>query len=129
MSVPVEQLVLDYLARASQSAQRHLGSSERLAFITRLRARIEEHRARSGAVTAQPVGRGLERFGEPERLVLRERDLLRAAAAKRAAEAEESKQASAETSGERDRPDARAGEGARDSGPDDGQDGSEAGAR
>ncbi|HEY7484036.1 MAG TPA: hypothetical protein VH912_06190 [Streptosporangiaceae bacterium] len=77
MSERAEQLVLEYLGRANDIALRHLGSRERLEFITRLRQRIEEYRTQAGGATEpNQVRKVLAKFGDPEALVMRERRRL-----------------------------------------------------
>lgn len=72
-----DQLVLEYLRRAGDIAHRTLRSDERLDFLTRLRMRIDEHRAEAGAVGPAQVRKVLDRFGDPVYLVERERQLLK----------------------------------------------------
>lgn len=79
MGKSADQLILEYLAVVADIAHRQLGSRERVDFMTRLRERIEEHR-RGSADPAQ-VRRVLARFGDPERLVRRERRRLDGVAA------------------------------------------------
>jgi hypothetical protein len=77
MSESAERIVLEYLSRANDAAHRCLGSRERLDFVTRLRQRIEEHRAQAGGATKpDEVRKVLARFGDPETLVRRERRRL-----------------------------------------------------
>ncbi|MQA87551.1 MAG: hypothetical protein GEV03_23740 [Streptosporangiales bacterium] len=71
-----DQIVLEYLRRVGDVAHRVLRSDERLDFMTRLRARIEEIRAQTGAVEPEQVRRVIARFGDPARLVERERQRL-----------------------------------------------------
>jgi hypothetical protein len=74
MGESAERLILEYLAAVAEAAHRHLGSRERVDFMTRLRARIEEYRR--GSDDPAEVRRVLARFGDPERLVRRERRRL-----------------------------------------------------
>jgi hypothetical protein len=73
MTEHADQIVLEYLSRANDVAYRYLGSRERVDFMTRLRKRIEEHRAAAGGATEPAqVRKVLARFGDPEALVRRE---------------------------------------------------------
>ncbi|HEX6471582.1 MAG TPA: hypothetical protein VF069_20950, partial [Streptosporangiaceae bacterium] len=90
MTESAEQLVLEYLSRANDAAHRCLGSRERLDFVTRLRQRIDEYRAREGGATKpDEVRKVLARFGDPEALVRRERRRLDEIAAGRRADERE----------------------------------------
>jgi hypothetical protein len=77
MRESADQLILEYLAVVADVAHRHLGSRERLDFMTRLRDRIEEHRG--GSADPAKIRKVLARIGDAERLVLRERRRLDAA--------------------------------------------------
>lgn len=74
MGESADQLILEYLAVVADIAHRRLDSRERVDFMTRLRERIEEHRR--GSDDPVEVRGVLARFGDPERLVLRERRRL-----------------------------------------------------
>jgi hypothetical protein len=88
MSENADQIVLEYLSRANDVAHRHLGSRERLDFVTRLRQRIEQYRAEAGGATEpEQVRKVLARFGDPEALVRRERHRLDGADAAASADA------------------------------------------
>ncbi len=76
MSARSEQLVLDYLSRAADAAHGILRSDERLRFIARLRAAIEQQRQAARAVEPAQVRRVLAKFGDPRGLVDRERRSL-----------------------------------------------------
>ncbi len=78
MSERAEQEVLDYLRRVSDHAAAVLRSDQRRDFLTRLRVRIEEARASSRTSQPEQVRKLLARFGEPTRLVERERQRLEA---------------------------------------------------
>lgn len=76
MSEQSEQLVLDYVRRAGEAAYGTLRADQRLDFLWRLRARIEEMRASAGASEPEQVRKVLARFGDPAALVRREGDRL-----------------------------------------------------
>ncbi|WP_214326453.1 hypothetical protein [Nonomuraea sediminis] len=65
-----DQLVLNYVSKAADAAHGVLRSDQRLDFVKRLRARIEEERR--GSQDAREVARVLARFGDPKALVARE---------------------------------------------------------
>ncbi len=74
VSEEAEQLILDYLRRVGDSAHGTLRADQRVDFVRRLRARIEEMRA--GSTDPRRVRKVLARFGDPPRLVSRERERL-----------------------------------------------------
>ncbi|MGH3322451.1 MAG: hypothetical protein ACRDN9_20205, partial [Streptosporangiaceae bacterium] len=76
MTEQADQVVLDYLRRAADAAHGVLRSDQRLDFMRRLRGRIEEMRRSAGANDPRSVHKVLSRFGDPARLVERERDRL-----------------------------------------------------
>lgn len=84
MTEHADQLVLEYLGRVADAAHGALRSDERLDFLTRLRTRIDQMRARAKAERPGQVRGILERFGDPAVLVERERERL--AAVRRAQE-------------------------------------------
>lgn len=65
-----DQLVLNYVSKAADAAHGVLRSDQRLDFVKRLRARIEEERR--GSQDSREVARVLARFGDPKALVARE---------------------------------------------------------
>ncbi|SRR5216683_2807871 len=73
---PAEQLVLDYLRRVADAANRTLRSDERLQFMAGLRAAIERRRGEAGADKLSDVAAVLNRFGDPGALVEQERRRL-----------------------------------------------------
>ncbi|MFI6602283.1 hypothetical protein ACIBHX_39040 [Nonomuraea sp. NPDC050536] len=73
-----DQLVLNYVSKAADAAHGVLRSDQRLDFVKRLRARIEEERR--GSQNARDVARVLARFGDPKALVAREVNRLAAGA-------------------------------------------------
>lgn len=76
MSEQSEQLVLDYLREVGDAAYGRMRTDERIDFLSRLRTRIEEFRASSGAREPEQVRKVLRRFGDPAMLVDRERERL-----------------------------------------------------
>lgn len=77
MSEQAEKLVLDYLSRVGDIARGSMRGDQRVDFLRRLRARIEEMRASSdGAAEPEQVRKVLARFGDPGALVMRERQRL-----------------------------------------------------
>jgi hypothetical protein len=84
MSARSEQIVLDFLSRTADAAHGTLRSDDRVRFIARLRASIEQQRQAAGAVEPAEVRQILAGFGDPRVLVereLRRLDEARAAAA------------------------------------------------
>ena len=74
MTEQAEQVVLEYLSRANDAAQRHLGARERIDFMTRLGQRIEEHRTAAGGATEPAEVRKVPaRFGDPTVRITRRR--------------------------------------------------------
>jgi hypothetical protein len=65
-----DQLVLDYVSRVADAAHGVLRTDHRLAFVQRVRARIDEERA--GREDPRQVAKVIARFGSPEGLVERE---------------------------------------------------------
>jgi hypothetical protein len=76
MDAAAEQLVLDYLRRLEDAAREKLGAAERLAFMARSRAGVARQIGETRAAEADEVERLLQRFGDPDRLVARERQRL-----------------------------------------------------
>lgn len=72
MNEIADQMVFDYLRQVGDVAHGRLRSDERLDFMTRLRTRIDEMRAETGAVEPAQVRKIIARFGDPLRLVERE---------------------------------------------------------
>ncbi len=72
MSARSEQIVLDFLSRTADAAHGTLRSDERVRFIARLRASIEQRRREAGAVEPAEVRQILAAFGDPRALVERE---------------------------------------------------------
>ncbi len=81
VSEEAERLILDYLRRVADSAKRTLRTDQRIDFVNRLRSRIDELRA--GSTDPRQVRKVLDRFGEPSRLVSRERERLEGELAQR----------------------------------------------
>ncbi|WP_084965711.1 hypothetical protein [Thermoactinospora rubra] len=65
-----DQLVLSYVSKAADLARGRLRPEQRLDFVNRLRARIEQERG--GSQDARDVAKVLSRFGDPKVLVERE---------------------------------------------------------
>jgi hypothetical protein len=72
MSARSEQIVLDFLSRTADAAHGTLRSDERMRFIARLRASIEQQRRAAGAVEPAEIRKVLAAFGDPKVLVERE---------------------------------------------------------
>jgi hypothetical protein len=64
-----EQLVLDYLSDVGLALHGRLAPRERTAYLTSLRARIDERRAAAGDDEADTVRRILRGFGSPDHIV------------------------------------------------------------
>ncbi|MBR8742570.1 hypothetical protein [Nocardiopsis sp. MG754419] len=64
-----EQLVLDYLSRVGLALYGRVSAKERTAYLTRLRARIDERREAADNDEVDTVRRILRGFGAPEHLV------------------------------------------------------------
>ena len=80
MDASAEQLVLDYLRRLGDAAQRILHPDERLRFMARSRAAIARQVGETRVAEAGEVLRLLARFGDPQKLVVQERRRLDRAA-------------------------------------------------
>ncbi|MEU3019771.1 MULTISPECIES: HAAS signaling domain-containing protein [unclassified Nocardiopsis] len=67
-----EQLVLDYLSEVGLALHGRVSARERTAYLTGLRARIDERRAAADSDDADTVRRILRGFGSPEHIVQEE---------------------------------------------------------
>lgn len=76
MDERADQMVLDYLRRVGDVAHKRLRADERLDFVTRLRTRIDHLRTEADAVQPEETRQVIARFGDPSRLVERERRRL-----------------------------------------------------
>ncbi|PSK99670.1 hypothetical protein CLV63_103397 [Murinocardiopsis flavida] len=72
MTERAEQLVLEYLAKASDAAQQYLLPTRRTAYVADLRDRIDAARAKGKGDDDARVRQVLRRFGDPVALVARE---------------------------------------------------------
>ena len=94
-NISADRLILEYLSRVAEAATRYLPKGSRIAFVGRIRSRIERECGPAGQADANRVKEVLAALGAPEDLVKQERARLDAAWVKRRSKGSEAGEAAA----------------------------------
>jgi hypothetical protein len=94
-NISADRLILEYLSRVTEAATRYLPKGSRIAFVGRIRARIERECGPAGQADVSRVREVLAALGAPEDLVKQERARLDAAWVKRRSGGKEAGEAAA----------------------------------
>ncbi len=94
-NISADKLILEYLSRVTEAATRYLPKGGRIAFVGRVRSRIERECGPAGSADADRVREVLAALGAPEDLVKQERARLDAAWVKRRSPDKEAGEAAA----------------------------------